>query len=85
MTATDASGCRTWGSVRMTRPLPEGIPYEVTISKRNGRWYASVAYWKAPMAPPQRETQSVGGVDVGINPLAIDSSGVGNCCRFSLL
>ena len=24
------------GSVRMTRPLPEGIPYEVTISKRNG-------------------------------------------------
>ena len=64
------------GSVRMTRPLPEGIPYEVTISKRNGRWYASIAYWKAPMAPPKRETQSVGGVDVGINPLAIDSGGV---------
>ena len=28
------------------------------------------------MAPPKRETQSVGGVDVGINPLAIDSGGV---------
>ena len=63
------------GSVRMTRTLPEGIPYEVTVRKRNGRWYASVAYWKPPVAPPQRETQSVGGVDVGISPLAVDSGG----------
>ena len=61
------------GSVRMTRSIPEGIPYEVTIRKRNGRWYASIAYWKPPIAPPQRETQSVGGVDVGISPLAVDS------------
>ena len=64
------------GSVRMTRPLPEGIPYEVTIRRRNGRWYASIAYWKPPIAPPQRETQSVGGVDLDINPLAVDSGGV---------
>ena len=64
------------GSVRLTRSIPEGIPYEVTISKRNGRWYASIAYWKPPIALPQRETQSVGGVDVGINPLAVDSGGV---------
>ena len=64
------------GSVRMTRSLPEGIPYEVTIRRRNGRWYASIAYWKQPVAPPQRETQSVGGVDVGISPLAVDSGGV---------
>ena len=63
------------GSVRMTRALPEGIPYEITIRKRNGRWYASVAYWKPPVAAPQRETQSVGGVDVGISPLAVDSGG----------
>ena len=63
------------GTVRMTRPLQDGIPYEVTIRKRNGRWYASIAYWKPPIAPPQRETQSVGGVDVGINPLAVDSGG----------
>ena len=63
------------GSVRMTRTLPEGIPHEVTIRKRNGRWYASVAYWKPTIASPQRETQSVGGVDVGINPLAVDSGG----------
>ena len=59
----------------MTRSLPKGTPYEVTIRKRNGRWYASMAYWQPPMAPPQRETQSVGGVDVGINPLAVDSGG----------
>ena len=63
------------GSVKMTRSLPDGIPYEVTIRKNTGRWYASVAYWKPPIAPPQRETQSVGGVDVGINPLAVDSGG----------
>ena len=54
----------------MTRPLPEGIPHEVTIRKRNGRWYAAVAYWKPPAELPKRETQSVGGVDVGMNPLA---------------
>ena len=63
------------GSVRITRPLPEGVPYEVTIRRRNGRWYASIACWKPPIAPPQRETQSVGGVDVDINPLAVDSGG----------
>ena len=64
------------GSVKMTRSLPEGIPYEVTIRRLNGRWWASVAYWKPPVEAPCRETQSVGGVDVGINPLAVDSDGV---------
>ena len=64
------------GSVRMTRPLPDGIPYEVSVRKHNGRWYASVAYWKPPTDEPHRETQSAGGVDVGINPLAMDSDGV---------
>ena len=63
------------GSVKMTRALPEGISYEVTIRKRNGRWYASIGYWKPPVAAPHRETQSVGGVDVGISPLAVDSGG----------
>jgi putative transposase len=63
------------GSVRMTRKLPDGIPYEVSVKRQNGRWYASVAYWKTPALPPQRETQSVGGVDVGISPLAVDSGG----------
>ena len=37
----------------MTRVLPEGIPYEATISRRNGRWYASIAYWK-PLLSPSR-------------------------------
>ena len=64
------------GSVRMTRQLPEGIPHEVTIRRRNGRWYASVAYWKPPVMPPDRENQSAGGADVGITPLAVDSDGV---------
>ena len=59
----------------MTRNLPEGTPYEVTLRKQNGRWYAGIAYWKPPTTPSQRETQSVGGVDVGINPLAVDSGG----------
>ena len=63
------------GSVRMTRKLPDGIPYEVSVKRQNGRWYAGVAYWKTPALPPQRETQSVGGVDVGISPLAVDSGG----------
>ena len=63
------------GSVRMTRPLPDGIPHEVTVSKQNGRWYAAVAYWSPPSPPPQRETQSVGGLDVGIKPLAVESDG----------
>ena len=64
------------GSVRMTRELREGIPYEITIKRRNGRWYASIAYWKPPIQTPDRETQLAGGVDVGINPLAVDSDGV---------
>ena len=63
-------------SVRMTRSIPEGIPHEVTIRKPNGRWYASIACCKPPVAPPRRETQSVGGVDMGISPLAMDSDGV---------
>ena len=63
------------GSVRITRALPEGIPNEVIIRRRSGRWYASIACWKPPIAPPRRETESVGGVDLGINPLAVDSGG----------
>jgi hypothetical protein len=40
------------GRVKMTRPLPEGIPHEVTVRKPNGRWYAAVAYWRPPTPPP---------------------------------
>ena len=68
----------------MTPSMPEGVPHEVTIRKRNGRWYASIACWKPPVAPPQRETQSVGGVDVGIRPLAVDSGGAGRLLKRDL-
>ena len=37
---------------------------------------SGIACWKPPIAPPRRETQSVGRVDVGISPLAMDSDGV---------
>ena len=64
------------GSVKMPRKLPTGaIPYEVRIAFHNGQWIASVAYWKPPIPAPERETQTVGGVDVGITPLAVDSDG----------
>ena len=63
------------GSIRMTRTLPKGTPYQVSVKKENGRWYAGIAYWKPPTAPPCRETQSAGGADVGINPLAVDTGG----------
>ena len=64
------------GSVKLARELPEGvISHEVSIVKSLGRWYASVLYWKPPITPPCRETQAVGGVDVGVNPLAAVSSG----------
>ena len=50
------------GSVKLKRELPEGILYEVTIKKQNGRRLASVAYWKPPVTPPPRETCSACGV-----------------------
>ena len=60
------------GSVKLQRELPEGIPYEVRIKQENGRWYASVNYWKPPVATEEK-THLCGAVDVGITPLAVDS------------
>ena len=60
------------GSVKLKRELPEGIPYEVRISRQNGRWYASVNYWKPPV-DAEEKTHLCGAVDVGITPLAVDS------------
>ena len=62
------------GSVKLARELPEGIAYEVTVKHQNGRWYASIAYWK-PRLATEDKTHDCGGVDVGINPLAVDSAG----------
>ena len=60
------------GSVKLRRALPEGTPYEVRIRKQDGRWYASVSYWKPPL-PAEGKTHAFGGVDVGQEPLAVDS------------
>ena len=60
------------GSVKLKRELPEGIPYEVRIKQENGRWYASVNYWKPPV-DAEEKTHLCGAVDVGITPLAVDS------------
>ena len=60
------------GSVKLQRELPEGIPYEVRIKQENGRWYASINYWKPPVATEEK-THLCGAVDVGITPLAVDS------------
>ena len=60
------------GSVKLKRELPEGIPYEVRISRQNGRWYASINYWKPPV-DAEEKTHLCGAVDVGITPLAVDS------------
>ena len=60
------------GSVKLKRELPEGIPYEVRLRKQDGRWYASINYWKPPVAAEDK-THVFGGADVGQNPLAVDS------------
>ena len=60
------------GSVKLKRELPAGIPYEVRIKKQDGQWYASVNYWKPPVVTEDK-THVFGAVDVGQNPLAVDS------------
>ena len=60
------------GSVKLKRELPEGIPCEVRISRQNGRWYASVNYWRPPV-DAEEKTHLCGAVDVGIAPLVVDS------------
>ena len=63
------------GSVKLLRELPAGVPYEVRVARRNGRWHASVSYWKPPCSA-ESKTHAFGGADVGIEPLAVDSDGV---------
>ena len=60
------------GSLKLKRELPEDTPYEVRIKKQNGQWYASVNYWKPPIIAEDK-THVFGTVDVGQNPLAVDS------------
>ena len=60
------------GSVRLKRDLPQGIPYEATIRKRLGNWELCLNYWRPP-EPAEAKTHGAGAVDVGIQPLAVDS------------
>ena len=60
------------GSVRLKRELPQGIPYEATIRKRLGNWELCLNYWRPP-GPAEAKTHGAGAVDVGIQPLAVDS------------
>ena len=54
----------------------QGILFEAHIKKQHGRWYLSLKYWKAPVAPPIPDKRIlVGEVDTGINPHATDSEG----------
>ena len=54
------------------RPEGDHVQHEVRIKQENGRWYASVNYWKPPVATEEK-THLCGAVDVGITPLAVDS------------
>ena len=60
------------GSVRLNRKLPTGVPYEATIRKHLGKWELSLAYWKPP-EDAEIKTHEAGAVDVGIQPMAVDS------------
>ena len=62
------------GSVKLRHELPDGVPYKVVIKKRNGRWFASVNY-RRPSIAAETKTHEIGGLDVGIEPLAVDSLG----------
>ena len=46
------------GSVKLKRELPEGIPYEVRVSRQNGRWCASINYWKPPVDAEEKLTSA---------------------------
>lgn len=65
-------------SFKLLRKLPPGvIPVSVRIKRENGQILACVNYYQPPHRQPDPETQSYGGLDVGINPLTSweDSNG----------
>ena len=51
---------------------PVGQPYGVRIRRQDGRWYASINYWK-PSVVAEDKTHVFGGGDVGQSPLTVDS------------
>lgn len=72
-------GKRLWvpklGWVKMRQELRfEGRPLRVTISRTADHWYAAISV-EIPWEVPVRESQADGGLDVGIEPLAVESDG----------
>ena len=63
------------GSVKLACTLPKGIVHEARIKRENGRSLLSVQYWKEPEPKQRPDRRRTGAVDVGINPLAVDSDG----------
>ena len=58
------------GNIKLLRKLPEGIILvSCHIKKKNGQWLLSLNYYAPAPVKADRETQAVGGLDVGINPL----------------
>lgn len=64
------------GWVKGREPLRfEGRLIETRITRDGkGRWYAVILV-EVPWTPPVRENQAIGGVDMGLKTLAVDSDG----------
>ena len=63
------------GWVKMREALRfEGQPLSVTVSHDGRRWYVSIPV-RVEWTPPARESQAVGGVDIGVRRLATTSDG----------
>ena len=41
------------GSVKLACTLPQGIHYEASIRRENGRWYICLKLWRPPDPPPK--------------------------------
>lgn len=72
-------GRKVWvpklGWVKMREQLRfTGKLLRITISERAGRWYAAIAV-ETERPAVERKIQAFGGLDVGINPLAVESDG----------
>ena len=60
------------GRLRMCEALRfEGEPIRATISERGGKWYVSVSVRIPDWKTPHRESQAVGGLDVGSRKLGV--------------
>jgi putative transposase len=63
-----------WVRMRECIRFP-GIIRSVTVSRTANRWFASFTILIPDYVPPARESQAVGGVDVGVKDMAVDSDG----------